>query len=662
MDINGLRAIAVLSVVLYHFGIPGFSGGFIGVDIFFVISGFLITAISTQQLQTHSFSYISFLSKRAKRIFPALSIMILACIIWAGYSYLPSDYIELVRRSSAALIFRTNYSFVSDTGYFAPDTQLNILLHTWSLSLEFQFYIIFALLAKWLLSPQKSQSSLLKNFILCALLLSSFIWCIYITEENQPKAFYLLWSRAWEFMAGGLIAIYGSRPPSPKTSSILGLAGLTLLFSCLFLFDAASMPYPGWRAMLPTIATVMVLYAKNGWTSRALSHEPLQTIGKISYSVYLWHWPILVAFRERMGRDPSINQAVFLIFAVLVLGWASYQLIEKPSQKKISNRQFSAASFLVIISCFAFSEFLSQTAGWPHRLPDYFQPVVESFKPSNPRIEECMREVDGTKKTPGDFCRIGIEKTDGTPPDMMLWGDSFADALQSVADYAAKSHNLSGIVATQGGCPPFKGKAFPGSGADIFSGCEKYANFAYEYFERTPSIKFVIIAGDWQRYEANYEGSIIRSIAEMLSQRGGRMILVGATPNPHGDVPRQWARKQFQAGHEINEISVPIEKQTQLIQHVARISLPASKIGNVKIIEPFQTLCASNQCYAVKDGKAIFRDTDHLSIEGIRLISPLLIDAVNATFNQTKKDAIRETGQPLQLVRPADQLLHTSLH
>lgn len=638
-DINGLRAFAVASVVLYHFGVPFFQGGFVGVDIFFVISGFLLASIAVRNLQDGTFSRATFLWNRVRRIFPALALVLLASVIWAGFSYLPGDYNRFVRNAASTLIFRSNYVFLADIGYFAPDSNLNVLLHTWSLSLEFQFYIAFAFLGSVLWSSQSESKRMAGRCLFILLGLASLWWCIIRTPLDQPTAFYLLWSRAWEFMAGSLIAVYGVSQPRAVTANILGVWGISLLIGAVIGLDAAASPYPGWRALFPVAGTAMILYAGQGLVARLLSIIPLQFIGKISYSVYLWHWPLLVAFRERVGAEPSPSQIVCLIVATIVLGWASYRFVEEPARRRVRTVHLAIASAATIIAGFGFSGVLSLTDGWPQRLPQYFRPVVASFQNPNPRSDECGRKVDGTKRSPGDFCQIGVSvTTNHSSPSMMLWGDSFADALQPVVDITAKELGLSGIVATQGGCPPFRGKVFKGSGAEIFSGCEKYANFVFDYFKKTPAITLVIAAGDWQRYDADYEGGVLKEIAEILAKRGGHMVLVGATPNPQGDVPRQWARKQFQAGRAISEMAIPRTTQADLLNHVGRIVSIATQPGNVTVVEPFDALCATDVCYAVKHGRALFMDTDHLSLEGISYITPMLVSALGDAASKIHHD------------------------
>jgi SGNH domain (fused to AT3 domains) len=204
--------------------------------------------------------------------------------------------------------------------------------------------------------------------------------------------------------------------------------------------------------------------------------------------------------------------------------------------------------------------------------------------------------------------------------------------ITASVDSAAENLHIHGIVATQGGCPPFKGRVFAGSGAEVFSGCERYANFVFDYFARTPSIRLVVVAGDWQRYEPQYEGDVLRQIAEILARRGGQMVFVSAVPNPYSDLPRLWAQKQFQAGHAITEMTVDRSREAEIIERGMQIAAIASQVRNVSVVDPFKALCDAKVCYTVKDGRALFKDTDHLSQDGAGLIAPELESAITQTY------------------------------
>ncbi len=625
-DISGLRAIAVIAVVLFHYGVRYFDGGYVGVDVFFVISGFLLTSIAHSKLQKRQFSAVQFLLNRLRRIFPALLVTVIGCWIWATVFYLPDDFSRLVRNGTAALLFRSNYAFLGDAGgYFAPDARTNILLHTWSLAVESQFYLVFAITCALFWPATGMRRKVVGWLLFGAVAVASLTWCVVHTPVNQPSAFYLLWGRAWEFMAGSVVALLSARP-SRGAANILAVAGAALLLTAVFGLHAND-PYPGWRAILPVVGTALIIYAGEGVLTVVLSSWPLQFIGAISYSVYLWHWPILLAFRERAGAEPSPLQVVLLIGASIVVGWLSYASIEQPGRKRLRNLSIIAVLALGAASGFAFTAVLNKTDGLQGRLPPYLRAASTAMKSEGPRSRECQRDVDGTKHSPGDFCSLG-DMPSSANPTMMLWGDSFSNMVQPIVDGVAAETHVPGIVATLGGCPPFRGKVFPGSGAEVFPGCERYANFAFEHFMQTPSIKLVVVAGDWQRYEPNYEGIVLKEIATVLAARGGKMVLVTAVPNPRGDSPRVWARVQVAAGHAIPDMTVPRSGQADIVEDGKRIAGIAAQVGNVVLVDPFDALCNQQSCFTVKDGVGLYKDTDHLTQDGVKMLAPLLAPAI----------------------------------
>ena len=625
-DINGLRAIAVIAVVLYHFGIAPFTGGFVGVDIFFVISGFLLTSITHREIHAGVFSRREFLMRRVRRIFPAIAMLTLVCVAWAGYFYLPGDYNRLVRDAAGVLTMRSNYIFHGNVGYFAPDSKENLFLHTWSLSLESQFYLGFAVLCTAFWPRSGALKGRLGSAFFAVLGVASVAWCLIHTASDESSAFYLIWCRAWEFMAGSAVALYGTRNQSRPVSNAVAITGVVLLGLSIVALDSSA-PYPGWRALLPVAGTALVIFAGEGVVTRLLSAWPFQFLGRISYSVYLWHWPLLLAYRERLGHSPSGLQAAALIGAAVLAGWLSYRFVEVPTRRKASNRQLLTGSLACVAGVFAFSGVVSAMDGWPQRLPAYQQSVIVAMNDINPRDKECSRRVDGTKPTPGDFCHFGPGSED-TPPTMILWGDSFAGRIQPPVEAIASRLGISGIVATEGGCPPFRGKVFKGSGAEVFPGCERYSNFVFDYFARTPSIKLAVIAGDWQRYELTYEGGVLKQIATILASRGGRMVFVAAVPNPYGDLPHQWARQQFQAGHALEELTVPRDGQAYVFGRGQQLASVASEVGNVIVVDPFRAMCTADVCFTVKENKGLYSDTDHLSEAGVEYIIPSLADAI----------------------------------
>lgn len=365
-DINGLRAIAVMAVVLYHFGITGFSGGFVGVDVFFVISGFLMTGIIVKRMTENKFSLAGFYLDRARRIIPALSVLCAVLIAVCWFFLIPVDFETLGKHVASSVTFLSNIVYFNEINYFDASAKEKWLLHTWSLSVEWQFYIIYPLVIIFLSKMVSLRN--LKYFLGVALILS-FAASVYTSSSNQAAAFYLLPSRAWEMLAGGmvyLVPISFSR----NYSRLLKYAGIIGMGACIVLMDS-TMIWPGYLAALPVISAVAILYGyKSGsvFTDNAVS----QFIGKISYSIYLWHWPLVVGIAY-FSIGSMLGLTLGIVGSVL-LGAASYYIVENPFRdilKKYKNFKLAeiAAAGVVVAIPFAMGASVYKESGVPSRYP-----------------------------------------------------------------------------------------------------------------------------------------------------------------------------------------------------------------------------------------------------------------------------------------------------
>ncbi|WP_196615234.1 acyltransferase family protein [Citrobacter freundii] len=324
-DINGLRAIAVLAVVLYHFGIRGFGGGFVGVDVFFVISGFLMTGIIVNRISEDKFSLIGFYLDRARRIVPALSVLCTILIVICWFFLIPVDFESLGKHVSSSVAFLSNIVYYNEINYFDASAKEKWLLHTWSLSVEWQFYIIYPLI---ILALSRFAPIARVKKILILFLLASFASSVYLSDTNPASSFYLLHSRAWEMIAGGLVYLYPLKL-SNKKSFIIKYTGLIGIFSCIVLMSSF-MVWPGYLAALPVVSTVAILYSSN--VSSYVTDNPIsQFIGKISYSVYLWHWPVVVglSYFSLVSGGYKIAGILLSIF----IGAISFYIVESPFSK-----------------------------------------------------------------------------------------------------------------------------------------------------------------------------------------------------------------------------------------------------------------------------------------------------------------------------------------
>lgn len=319
-EIDGLRAIAVISVLLFHAGVPALSGGYVGVDVFFVISGYLITGI----ILDRPFSFLSFYGRRVRRIFPAL-ILVLVCSLVAGwFILLPVEYEKLSKEVIASALFVPNFLFWSEAGYFDGAAIEKPLLHLWSLGIEEQFYLLWPI-ALLIVSRRRA---LLTGFLIAATAIS-FALCVHMTSERPSSAFYLPQFRAWELSLGALVAVAGPLVAGGMVRFILSLLGILAIAAAVMLFEKDS-PFPGYLAAIPTLGTAAAIWASRGTlVSKALSFRPIVYIGLISYPLYLWHWPLL-SFAHYL----HFENAPIVLLASFGLAVLTYELVEKPIRKR----------------------------------------------------------------------------------------------------------------------------------------------------------------------------------------------------------------------------------------------------------------------------------------------------------------------------------------
>lgn len=523
-EIDGLRAIAVLPVVLYHFGVPGFHGGFVGVDIFFVISGFLIGGLLWSELETTGRVALgSFFMRRVRRLAPAYIAVGLATLIGAYFILLPFDFREFGQDLIAATVYLANVQFFRDSGYFDTAAELKPLLHTWSLAVEEQFYVVMPLLmlglARWRTHMPK---------LLVLLGIGSLLACLWMMTLSQPAAFYLLPFRAWELLAGVCLAIWAQRRGFGwQVHGLLSWAGLALIAIAVFGFKAGD-HFPGLYALVPVLGAMLII--ANGKDANPvnamLRSRGFLFFGLISYSLYLWHWPMVTLLKYYRGAAGiSLLDTAGLLVVAIAVAWLSLRFIETPVRrgalpgfKLLGAYVVSAVGLVGFAFSFAFSD------GWPQRFNEESRPYISATRGFHQDWSRCTRPTEGPWA--GErICPIG---PDGAP-QVLVWGDSHGRAFKEGVDKLAHEMNVPGLLIWRGGCPPLAGvrKVERVSSAAEEAQCAASPAIIKRGLAGTPSIDTVLLIGRWAYYA---EGTGVGNDAHNW---------ITLSPGPEANLPEQ---------------------------------------------------------------------------------------------------------------------------
>ena len=449
-DIDGLRAIAVLPVMLFHAGLGIFSGGFVGVDVFFVISGYLITSLLIEDIRNKRFSIVQFYERRVRRILPALYLVVIVCLPFAWLWMLPEEY-QSFSGSLSIMVFLSNLVFMAEVDYFNTSAELQPLLHTWTLAVEEQYYVFFPPLL-WLLWKGGKRATIA---VLTLLVLGSLLVAHLGAAEDPERNFFFSPARFWEIGVGSLCAF--AMHGRPRLENAAGAAlGLALIAFAILHFDERT-PFPSLWTLVPVMGTVMVIFfsGPGSLTGRLLASSPLVGIGLISYSAYLWHQPLFAFARLRSFAEPPLSLMLGLALLALALAWVTWRFIEQPFRRKIrpvlTQRKHLFGTFAglgAIILGIGFWGHLAE--GLPSRLPLAAQVKAAFTDDRNPLIDQCItRYRDPLPVQPVQDCLT----PQGAKPQVAIIGDSHALAISGAAQSALIEAGLSSYALTFSACP-----------------------------------------------------------------------------------------------------------------------------------------------------------------------------------------------------------------
>lgn len=608
-EIDGLRALAVLPIVLFHIGFPGLEGGFVGVDIFFVISGFLITGILTRELGAGRFSLARFYERRIRRILPALFVMVTATILAGWFIFLPDDLLELGKSAAATLAFACNFLFARQVDYFAAPALYKPLLHCWSLAVEEQFYLFFPLLLAglWRFSRRWIIPILLVLSVLSLALAQHWL-------NGQPqRAFFWSPGRAWELLSGSLLAL-GAVPPVTHRIARQGLAGLGLglIAASIVLLDER-MPFPGILALPPVVGSALILHCASGtWTGRLLEWRPLRFFGWISYSLYLWHWPVVVFLFYRYGTLDLPTMVLALVLCV-ALAAASWRWIEEPCRTGRGLRGARAFAFAAIGSLLlaGVATVLFLGKGFPGRIDPQVRELAAATEDYSARRNECHASP-GHVIAPERACSYGAP----VRPDAALWADSSGVEPMIGLGEAAAARGRSILHFTHSACAP---ATTPAPGTDPACAAFNSATLAWLSRPQGPSTIVLSTAADSEQFRADpayLQG--LTAAARTLRKAGKHVVVIGPVPTYPTDVPRRLALAWQDAPGTIAE-GMPTGQFLHRNRAVLA-ALSALERDGIAVFYPHAVMCRQT-CALMLDGKVMYFDDHHLSAAGGRIIA-----------------------------------------
>ncbi len=655
-DVDGLRALAVLPVILFH---AGFScpGGFIGVDVFFVISGYLITQIIERELKARRFSVLVFYQRRIRRIFPALFGTLTATSVAAYFLLPPVELKAFGETLVASSAFTSNILFYRWSGYFAANSEYTPLLHTWTLSLEEQFYVCWPLILTVLSFPALSKWKIPAT-------LSVFVGTLMLSARwvggNPNLAFYLLPSRAWELALGALLGLSSVSRRVQRLPRILGsvasLAGIGLLAIAVTTYGKAT-PFPGIAALLPCAGAALIIAAGEGGPSiggRFLSLRPLVMIGMISYSLYLWHWPILVFGQVFANRKLDVAERSGLIVLIFIVAWLSWRFVESPFRKTHVVRAkvrswviggLATSAVFVIVGAI-----LYLGNGLPARGPD-----VGDFVKEAEALQKSPCLARGASIPPREGCLLGAP-AGGSRYEVVLWGDSHAAHLASVFEEIGKRLGLATREITKAGCSPIPGVRFLPFD-ETRAECPAFNDAALESVLAENAVRVVVLAARWDVHASGnllltLDGgqpsiessrqrfiSSLRKLLSILVDSGRRVILVAQVPLPPPEVALCVGRAHFR-GLDENRCAIDESRErarTETLVNQLLLEAVSQLESSVEIVHPYEYLCAHQACRIQANGQLLYVDESHLSSNGAHLLGSSLEKSITSALSTVKK-------------------------
>lgn len=648
-ELDGVRALTMICILLFHVGYSGVRGGFVSVDVFFVLSGYLICGQTYMRLQAGDFSVAEFFGRRIRRLAPASGVCFLVLALLANAFFLRPEMQVVADNFLGSITFTNNFNLMGSAGYFAGPNAENPFLHTWTLSIEEQFYIVMPMLILLLQRDARRFAWMLGVIFVISLSLTLFSGdLIYNKDERYFSSIF----RVWQIAAGGLAFLVIHYKLIPRRVPMLPLVGLTMILAPVFVIDSSFL-YPFWPALFPVTGAVLLIFfsePRHSWTGRVLACRPMVYMGKISYGTYLWHWPIIVGVIYYGTAMTDEIRAVIVVVS-FILGSLSYHFVELPFRyvsvtkyKKWLFRAF-AVQFTIMLGVAAYL---------------HSQPGKAEYG-ENARLEQLKAQVMNThdgwnlcwnKTTVDTFCRMGIEKD---VPDYLVWGDSMANSAFPAFDRFGRERGLSGRLATSPGCAALEGVAPSQECIEINNAIFDYLDAAdpmdvfimarwsyyskgYGSFGNVPG-KVPLIYEDGTRAPENFPAfvdGLDRALARISDRHN--VILINSFPKYETSIPKAMLRN-LRFGADLPSLPRDVfdAREGETLGAVADL---AEKY-DLPLVNPHEVMCMDLDCVYAKDALPLYMDDVHLGPLGNDLFLEILNGALERpTFN------LRHTRQP----------------
>jgi peptidoglycan/LPS O-acetylase OafA/YrhL len=646
-DIDGLRAVAVLAVVFFHAKLPGFSGGFVGVDVFFVISGYLITGLIARDYRAGRFSFASFYFRRIKRIVPALLCVYVGSTLLAAVLMLPSDMVEFGKSLFASAAFVSNHFFYKLADYFGGQSELKPLLHTWSLSIEEQFYLVWPvtllLLSRW----RALRPSSLVGIACAASLAASAIMVGY----HKEAAFFLAPYRAWELLLGAWLALLGARPKiGARRAELWTLIGLAMILASVVLLDE-SQNFPGLLALpacLGTALLILVGLEQQPTVTRLLSTRLVVALGLVSYSLYLWHWPILAFARYHFDRPLQWDELTILLALSLLAAAATYRYVEQPARRIAFVRvpRVVGAGVLSLAVIALMGRQIDKSHGWTFNLDSEIRRLDMVARSENVYRRACSGPKNIFRDD--DACTFGRPRTLGSY-DIAIFGDSYADAYAPAMNLLAKEASLSGRQITVGGCLALLGYYEIISPYATEARCRALREAMLRFVEGNSRLQIAVLAHRWSIYTGTdlysdeghqpiyllgfsgderseqrslqvFRASLEKTI-DFFVGHGIHVLLLGEVP-PLGRDPMKCVAASIKGSldkYACRRPGTEVHKRLDGMNYL--LSEVANHRSGVSFYSPIAAMCDETSCGPIVDSVYMYRDGGHLNRIGAEHLS-----------------------------------------